>query len=486
MTRLRYGRRSRSESPIGVSVTVFRRDEIDLRRWRSSRDRHTVAGMNPSIRPAAAAAGRPGLQGPLPRWQRLLLPAMLGAVDADPTADGARQLPRSARDWAVDVILFVSAVMAAGIAVAIIQSHRSLGPPMLVLDALLAVAACLSLWVRRQYPAAVAWAAVAVSSVSNGAAVAALVALFSAGIHARPKQALQATCGAFAADALAAAIYTNGGGYKWPGLALWALGAVAALTLGSFVRVRRQLVLSLREQTRRLASEQQLRVRDAQLAERARIAREMHDVLAHRISLLSVHAGALEFNPGASHEEIARAAGVIRSSARAAQEELREVIGVLRADPEDETVQPPQPTMADLGKLIAESRQAGMDVTLVDELGNEPLPAVTGRTVYRVVQEALTNARKHAPVQPVSISIVGRPGTELQIEVSNRPAVGESRGRGATPPEHVGSGTGLVGIAERLALAGGTLQRQTLPSGGFRLGASVPWPLDDAREGEAP
>jgi signal transduction histidine kinase len=73
--------------------------------------------------------------------------------------------------------------------------------------------------------------------------------------------------------------------------------AVAALACGSFVRVRRQLVLSLREQTRRLVSEQQLRVRDAQLAERARIAREMHDVLAHRISLLSVHAGALEFNP---------------------------------------------------------------------------------------------------------------------------------------------------------------------------------------------
>ncbi len=405
---------------------------------------------------------------------------MLGAAEADPTDSEARQLPRSVRDWAVDTILFALAAIAAVIVAAVGHSHRTPGTTLLVIDGLLAIPACLSLWVRRRYPVGVAWAAVALCSVSNCAAAAALVAIFSAGIHARPRQALSVTAGAVVAGAVTAAIYTNGGGYRWPELAFWAVLAVAALACGSFVRVRRQLVLSLREQTLRLVSEQHLRVRDAQLAERARIAREMHDVLAHRISLLSVHAGALEFNPGASPEEIARAAGVIRSSARAAQEELREVIGVLRAHPEDQTVQPPQPTSADLGKLVEESRHAGMNVTLVDELADRPLPTLLGRTVYRVVQEALTNARKHAPTQPVSIAIRGHPGTEVKIEVSNRPVVGEASRWTGGRSEQVGSGTGLVGLAERVALAGGTLEHRPLPAGGYRLDASVPWPTATA------
>jgi signal transduction histidine kinase len=152
------------------------------------------------------------------------------------------------------------------------------------------------------------------------------------------------------------------------------------------------------------------------------------------------------------------------------------VIGVLRADPEGETVQPPQPTIADLAELIEESRHAGMQVTLVDELVDAPLPALVGRTVYRVVQEALTNARKHAIGQPVSITIDGEPGELVRVEVVNRAAVGESAGPGDDDsPGHVGSGTGLFGLAERVALAGGTLEQQALPEGGFRLGAEIPW-----------
>src|SRR4029079_4995764 len=122
--------------------------------------------------------------------------------------------------------------------------------------------------------------------------------------------------------AVASAIYLDAGFF-----AVWSAYAIVALALGSFVRVRRELV-------DRLHAEQQLRVRDARLTERARIAREMHDVLAHRISLLSVHAGALEVSPDASPEEVAKAAGVIRTSARAAQQDLREVLGILRADPD--------------------------------------------------------------------------------------------------------------------------------------------------------
>ena len=132
---------------------------------------------------------------------------------------------------------------------------------------------------------------------------------------------------------------------------------------GMYVRARRQLVLSLRERAERAEAEQQMRVEQAQAHERARIAREMHDVLAHRISLLSMHAGALEFRPDAPPEEIARAAGVVRASAHQALEDLREVIGVLREESLDGDPERPQPTLANLPGLLDESRQAGMHVS---------------------------------------------------------------------------------------------------------------------------
>ena len=128
---------------------------------------------------------------------------------------------------------------------------------------------------------------------------------------------------------------------------------------GLFVRVQRELVLSLRERAATLEAEQRLRVEQAREAERLRIAREMHDVLAHRVSLLSLHAGALEFHPDASAEEVAEAAGVIRASAHAALEELRDVIGVLREGPPASAPEPPQPTLADIPALVEECRAAG-------------------------------------------------------------------------------------------------------------------------------
>ena len=128
---------------------------------------------------------------------------------------------------------------------------------------------------------------------------------------------------------------------------------------GLFVRVQRELVLSLRERAERVEAEQRLRVEQAREAERLRIAREMHDVLAHRVSLLSLHAGALEFHPDASAEEVAEAAAVIRASAHAALEELREVIGVLREGAPGTGAEPPQPTLAEIPALIEESRAAG-------------------------------------------------------------------------------------------------------------------------------
>jgi signal transduction histidine kinase len=198
----------------------------------------------------------------------------------------------------------------------------------------------------------------------------------------------------------------------------------------------------------------------------------MHDVLAHRISLLSLHAGALEFRPDAPPEEVARAAAVIRASAHAALEDLRTVIGLLRDDAGREPPQPPQPTLASLPELLAESRAAGMDLRVdVDVVDLAAVPDATGRHALRIVQEALTNARKHAPEARVELRLEGAPGRGLAIEVRN-PAPVLAAGASVIP----GSGTGLVGLAERTALAGGDLEHGLDGHGDFRLRARLPWP----------
>jgi signal transduction histidine kinase len=397
-----------------------------------------------------------------------LLPAILGAEDAERGPEGGTDLPRSLRDWVVDLIFFGLAVLVG--AGAMWGSRHDAGTLLLVIGSVLGVPACLALWVRRSHPLAVGVGAALLSAVSPASGGAALVGLFTVSVRCTPRRTLQVMVLSVITSGISAAIY-RGVHYDWGTLAFGTVLTVGLVGFGLFVRVRRELVLSLHERARRAEDAQQLRMREAQMAERARIAREMHDVLAHRISLLSVHAGALEFNPDASREEISRAAGVIRASARAAQEELREVIGVLRAGSETEDVQPPQPTIVDLGRLIEEARTAGMDVSLSNTLVGEGLAPILGRTVYRLVQEALTNARKHAPGQVVRITVTGDHDDGVTVEVVNRPHVGRSGAGG----EHVGAGMGLIGLAERVTLVGGHLHTETLPDGGFRVTATLPW-----------
>jgi signal transduction histidine kinase len=243
----------------------------------------------------------------------------------------------------------------------------------------------------------------------------------------------------------------------------------AIVAWGLFVRGRHQ---SRRERVRHSEAEQELRLEQARSAERTRIAREMHDVLAHRISLLSLHAGALEFRPDAPPDEVARAAAVIRASAHQALDDLRAVIGVLRDGPDGDAPQPPQPTLAALPGLLEESRAAGMllhaEIRLADLAA---VPDAIGRHALRIVQEALTNARKHATSAAVDLLVEGAPGEGLTIEVRN-PAPVLAGGE----PEIPGTGTGLVGLAERATLSGGSLVHGLDEVGDFRLRAWLPWP----------
>ena len=219
-------------------------------------------------------------------------------------------------------------------------------------------------------------------------------------------------------------------------------------------------------------TEQGRRVAEARLAGRTQIAREMHDVLAHRLSLVATYAGALEYRPGAPPDQLANAAGVIRASVHQALSELRDVIAVLRdTESAADWSEQPQPVLADLPALIEEASSAGtyiqLDNGLADSAGP---PAAVGRTAYRVVQEGLTNARKHAAGQPVRVILSGAAGAQLTIEISNPlPA-------GPAAPVAPGSGTGLVGLSERVQLAGGQLEHR-LASGEFRMRAWIPWPV---------
>ncbi|MET0188920.1 MAG: ATP-binding protein, partial [Pseudonocardia sediminis] len=182
--------------------------------------------------------------------------------------------------------------------------------------------------------------------------------------------------------------------------------------------------------------------------------------------------GALAFHRDATAEETTRAAEVIRENAHRALQDLREVIGVLRA-PVGEL---PLPGVADVVELIEETRRAGTPVDLDDghgvTAGDHPVGETVGRTVYRFVQESLTNARKHAPGAPVVVRISGDPGDHLVTEVENRtPAVSAE-----VAESPAGSGEGLRGLAERARIVGGRLDHGPTPSGGWRVAMRLPWP----------
>ncbi|SDE53837.1 Signal transduction histidine kinase [Blastococcus fimeti] len=401
----------------------------------------------------------------------LLLADSLSAGGSD--GDARRPVRRSVRDWIVDVTVFLAAV---GLGLLLLlESTVRPDPPsdgLLATDLLVGAVGCLLLWARRRRPVAVAVGTALIGAFSATAGVAVLIALFTVAVHRTWRTVLLVA----ALNIATFLVYDHlRPDPEMPGPLTIALGVVltaAVVAWGMFVRARRQLVVSLRDRAVRAETEQRLRVDQARQLERTRIAREMHDVLAHRLSLLSMHAGALEYRPDAAPEEVARAAGVIRASARGALEDLREVIGVLRDTGDGVLSDRPQPTLADLADLVEESRAAGLRVRMAYRVPDvAAVPTVTGRTVYRVVQEALTNVRKHAGGTVARVRVTADPGAGIEVEVTNPAPLGADLG---TPLP--GSGTGLVGLVERVGLAGGTLEHGWTADGEFRLRAWLPSP----------
>jgi len=331
----------------------------------------------------------------------------------------------------------------------------------------LSLAAVAMLWWRRRWPTAVAVVAVAAAAISPALVVPLVVALFTVAVLRPPRTILTVATLALLPRPVYFLTHSLFSGAQMASAVIVSVLIAAAIGWGLFVR-------SLSERTERAEAEAVLRGRHAQRQAREDIAREMHDVLAHRLSLLSVHAGALEFNSGASAQETARAAAVIRESAHQALEDLQVVLRVLRSPAEDpawDGTRPPQTGLAEVPGLVKESQDAGMRVDLDLRCAEAGGPAgIAGLTAYRIVQEGLTNARKHAHGSPVRITVEGGPGDGLSLEMTN-PA-----GRDATRDRAIpGAGQGLIGLEERVTLAGGRLSHGRAGAD-YVLRAWLPWP----------
>src|SRR4051812_18055345 len=252
-----------------------------------------------------------------------------------------------------------------------------------------------------------------------------------------------------------------GGGPAGDQVSRWIGGLVLVVlpgAIGILVRTRALLLQALRDRADKAEAERELMARDAVLTERTRIAREMHDAVGHRVSLMVLQAGAIEM-AAADRDRVEQLAGQVQTAGRQALDELRQMVGVLRAeDVDDEAPLGPQPGLADLGTLVRQAEDAGMAVDLALADG-APVDAVAGRAAYRIVQEALTNASKHAPGAAVRVT-VERTRDRLVVRVVNGPS---QRPAGDA---HSG-GFGLVGLGERVRTLGGRLSTGPRLDGGF-------------------
>lgn len=242
----------------------------------------------------------------------------------------------------------------------------------------------------------------------------------------------------------------------------------AAWAFGDLSRIRAERERQLASRTRELELERERNAARAVVEERVRIARELHDVLAHHVSVMGVQAGAARH---VLHRDPARAAeplAAIESSARSAVVELQRMLAFLRSDDDERGGdRAPQPGLGQLDRLVDDVRRAGLEVDLRVEGDVHALPDTVHLSAYRIVQESLTNVLKHAGPRTRATVWVHRGADRVEVEVVDD-------GRGPRDGDGTGTGSGLVGMRERVGLHGGSLEIGPRPDGGFRVRASLP------------
>ncbi|GAA2651953.1 sensor histidine kinase [Streptomyces lunalinharesii] len=327
---------------------------------------------------------------------------------------------------------------------------------------------------RRVRPGVAALSAAAVllsfaagSDLYIAAAVSGLMACYTLGRHRVAHPTLLAGIGSALSLAVNAWHITSWRprSYTLDLLAEWfvlTVAIVAAVAVGDAVRAR--------EETRRERAAAQVRLlamerRQAAAAERAAIARELHDVVSHSVSMIAVQAESATYTTPDLSPQGREGFQQIATSARASMAELRRLLGVLRTSPEDRTGTTPQPTLDALGELIAQHRSVGGEVELRISGDRVALPTSCELSAYRIVQEGLTNVRRHAPGAHAVVEIDYRPD-RLAVRIADD---------GPGPLGVVHSGHGLAGMEERAVLLGGRLTASPGPDGGFLVEAEIPW-----------
>ncbi|WP_455352928.1 sensor histidine kinase [Streptomyces sp. SYSU K217416] len=267
---------------------------------------------------------------------------------------------------------------------------------------------------------------------------------------------------------------------NWPGPQLVAAALFASLfflvttvmpgLVSRYWSQRRTLLHTLQERNAQLLREREMVAGQARLRERQRIAQDMHDSLGHQLALISVHTGALEVDPALTDRQ-REAVGVLRGASVSAMHELREVVGILRdgveAPVRTDDAQPAARGVAGVAGLVEASRAAGTEVELRCAGEARPLAAACDHAAYRIVQEALTNAYKHAPGAAITVELRWEPDS-LVVEIANGPA-------GSVDGEVVSGGQGLTGLRERARLVGGMVHAGEVEGGGFRVAGVLPY-----------
>ncbi|MEV0056962.1 histidine kinase [Saccharopolyspora shandongensis] len=327
------------------------------------------------------------------------------------------------------------------------------------------LAAGLGLLVRRRFPGAAVAPAVAVVAFGLSP-LPASIALYTFARRHGPGRSLWFVCSVTIAAEVAAEMVQQQGWHGFPmllGIAVKSVFYGAPAMLGLWLHQRQVLLSVAHERIERAERERALLAERAVVEERRRIARELHDVIAHRASVMSLQAGALTMH--ARDQTTADTAEVIRDNSAKALTELRGMLRVLRDGPsghDGDLVE--VPTVRDIAELVRDSVEAGSTVRLTMPEELPETSGTTGRAAYRVVQEALTNAARHAPDAAVRVDVEA--GDDLVITVANGPG----RKAGTT----AGFGYGLLGMRERVALADGSLQAGPSADGGYRVAAVLP------------
>jgi signal transduction histidine kinase len=331
----------------------------------------------------------------------------------------------------------------------------------------------LPLAARRRFPGAVlaicvasglAIAALGLPPIVLGLAI--LVAVYSVAAYGDRWVAL---AGLAAAAVGLAVVQLTPGKVQAPTVVSNGLAIGAAWLLGHFVGVRRRYITRLEERTAELERARAELARRAVTEERLRLARELHDVVAHSISMIAVQSGVGAHVADTQPKEAAKALAAIEATSRAAMTELRRLLGVLRQDSEPQGSLSPVPGLADLDSLLAEVAKAGLAVKLQVHGARPPLPAGVDLSAYRIVQEALTNVVKHAGPARAQV-VVGYYDREVTVEIlDDGGGAATSTGEGRAETGH-----GLIGMRERVAAFGGDLEAGPGPDGGFRVAARLP------------